>query len=151
MSVSPITCHILDTTRGKPAAGVTCQLYYISPLLESKGEETVYDISEKASLIAMEKTDLDGRIKKWIVNPKLEPDVKQSVGITSDFNWEASKPGIYKVKFLTGKYFHDNKETNQRTFFPFVEITFEISNPPDKHYHIPLLLSNHSYTTYRGS
>lgn len=30
------------------------------------------------------------------------------------------------------------------------QITFNYSNPSE-HYHIPLLLSPHSYTTYRGS
>ncbi len=30
------------------------------------------------------------------------------------------------------------------------QIVFDYSNPQE-HYHIPLLLSTHSYTTYRGS
>ncbi|KAF6063794.1 HIUase/Transthyretin family protein [Candida albicans] len=81
----------------------------------------------------MAKTDNDGRIKQWIINPNGD---FQNLGI--------NKNSIYKAKFLTGKYF-------LLTFFPFVEISFIIDNPPDNHYHIPLLLSNYSYTTYRGS
>lgn len=30
------------------------------------------------------------------------------------------------------------------------QITFEVEDP-DQHYHIPLLISPYSYTTYRGS
>ncbi|CAG8602419.1 14298_t:CDS:2, partial [Acaulospora colombiana] len=49
--------------------------------------------------------------------------------------------GIYKMTFATKAYF---AETNRDTFFPAVE-------HPEQHYHIPLLLSPFSYTTYRGS
>lgn len=140
MSVDPITCHILDTTRGKPASQVVCQLYFISTL---DGKTT----NDNATPFAMNHTDGDGRIKNWIFDPNLDSQSKAALGI-EDKNWTQLKPGIYKVKFLTGKYFFQQKTT---TFFPFVEITFIINNPPDNHYHIPLLLSNHSYTTYRGS
>lgn len=36
------------------------------------------------------------------------------------------------------------------SFYPFVEIPFEIKSS-DEHYHIPLLLSPFAYSTYRGS
>ena len=111
----------------------------------------------------MAKTDNDGRIKQWIINPNGD---FQNLGITknsSKNNHQSQndlKPGIYKAKFLTGKYFLLLAQNQQgstsggdggRTFFPFVEISFIIDNPPDNRYHIPLLLSNYSYTTYRGS
>ena len=32
----------------------------------------------------------------------------------------------------------------------YSQITFEVANPQE-HYHIPLLISPYSYTTYRGS
>ncbi|HMS66317.1 MAG TPA: hydroxyisourate hydrolase [Ignavibacteria bacterium] len=54
--------------------------------------------------------------------------------------------GIYKINFETGKYF---TEINVKGFYPFVEIVFEIDN--EEHYHIPLLLGNFGYSTYRGS
>jgi 5-hydroxyisourate hydrolase len=140
MSVDPITCHILDTNRGKPASQVVCQLYFVSTL---DGKST----ADNANPFAMNHTDGDGRIKNWIFDPNLDSQSRAALGI-DDKKWSQLKPGIYKVKFLTGKYFFQQKNT---TFFPFVEITFIINNPPDNHYHIPLLLSNHSYTTYRGS
>lgn len=146
MSVDPITCHILDTTRGKPAEGVTCSIYYVSPLIEDKSNEQSYEIPNSEPF-AMSKTNQDGRIKNWVFNPNMKSST--DIGI-EDNTWKTLKPGIYKIKFLTGKYFNDLND-NSRTFFPFVEIIYTVDNPPDNHYHIPLLLSNHSYTTYRGS
>ncbi|KAG8842320.1 hypothetical protein FRB91_004265 [Serendipita sp. 411] len=55
--------------------------------------------------------------------------------------------GVYKMTFETKPYF---ERTNRETFFPVVEIIFDLKNP-EQHYHIPLLLSAFSYTTYRGS
>lgn len=157
MSVDPITCHILDTTVGKPASGVTCQIFRISDLITSPGEEASYEITQLIPF-GVAKTDKDGRIKNWSVNQGLHLElkvwVKKEIGLGVN-GWSKLVPGIYKVKFFTGKYLHDlagdDASLAQRTFFPFVEITFQVNDPADAHYHIPLLLSNHSYTTYRGS
>lgn len=149
MSVDHITCHILDTSLGKPAKNVTCSIYYIAPLIADKSSEDDYTFPNNGSPFAMSKTDNDGRIKNWVVNPSYSHEAKAELGI-SDNKWSKLVPGIYKIKFLTGKYFHDLNASN-RTFFPFVEITFQVENPPDNHYHVPILLSNHSYSTYRGS
>jgi len=55
--------------------------------------------------------------------------------------------GLYKIVFKTKEYF---ERTGRKSFYPWVEITFEIINP-EEHYHIPLLISPYSFTTYRGS
>merc|ERR1711863_99871 len=55
--------------------------------------------------------------------------------------------GTYRLQFATKEYF---ERQNQSTFFPYVEVVVEILDS-DSHYHIPLLLSPYSYTTYRGS
>jgi len=55
--------------------------------------------------------------------------------------------GFYKVTFYTGEYF---ARTGRECFYPFVEINFHLKDPAE-HYHIPLLLSPYSFTTYRGS
>ena len=54
--------------------------------------------------------------------------------------------GIYKLKFETCEYFD---KQGVQSFYPFVEIIFNITSP--EHYHIPLLISPHGYSTYRGS
>lgn len=149
MSVSPITCHILDTCLGKPAGGVTCSLFRVSDLIDDKTVVDSYDLPAPQHPFAMGKTDNDGRVKVWTVNPNLSREEAQTVGVES-LVWTTLKPGVYKIKFLTGKYFYDLDASN-RTFFPFVEIFFQVDAPPDNHYHVPLLLSNHSYSTYRGS
>lgn len=56
-------------------------------------------------------------------------------------------PGIYKLVYETGTYF---KGQGVKTFFPQIEIIFEVEKIDD-HYHVPLLLSPFGYSTYRGS
>ena len=55
--------------------------------------------------------------------------------------------GVYRLGFDTAAYFAATKVDG---LYPLVEITFQIRNA-EKHFHIPLLLSPHGYTTYRGS
>jgi 5-hydroxyisourate hydrolase len=147
----PITCHILDTTRGRPAAEVFVAIYKIADLPEDGRELVIEDIEP----FGVAKTNADGRVPHWTFHP--EKDLSQ-LGIEGK-DWNELKSGIYKIRFQTSQYFkrlalEDKKKgvtSNDRTFFPFVEIIFTVSDPPDAHYHIPLLLANHSYTTYRGS
>ena len=54
--------------------------------------------------------------------------------------------GIYKMRFETKDYFDMHKV---ETFYPYVEIIFEITSK--EHYHIPLLINPFGYSTYRGS
>ncbi|XP_074523213.1 5-hydroxyisourate hydrolase isoform X2 [Halichoeres trimaculatus] len=56
-------------------------------------------------------------------------------------------PGVYKMHFETAQYWQSMGETS---FYPYVEIVFTITDPGQK-YHVPLLLSRFSYSTYRGS
>ena len=55
--------------------------------------------------------------------------------------------GFYKVLFQTGEYFEKRK---LETFYPEVEVKFQIKDSTQK-YHIPLLLNQYGYSTYRGS
>ena len=55
--------------------------------------------------------------------------------------------GKYKLVFHTSLYFEAFKE---ECFFPFIEIIFSVKDAIT-HFHIPLLLSPFSYTTYRGT
>ncbi|XP_012711774.2 5-hydroxyisourate hydrolase [Fundulus heteroclitus] len=60
---------------------------------------------------------------------------------------EQFKPGVYKLHFETGQYW---TSMGQTSFYPYVEIVFTITDT-DQKYHVPLLLSRFSYSTYRGS
>jgi 5-hydroxyisourate hydrolase len=54
---------------------------------------------------------------------------------------------VYRLRFDTAHYFTEQGVTG---FYPEVVVTFEITNAAGK-YHVPLLLSPYSYSTYRGS
>jgi 5-hydroxyisourate hydrolase len=54
--------------------------------------------------------------------------------------------GTYRLTFATAEYFHRN---NRSSIYPEVAICFLVDGVSP--YHIPLLLSDNSYTTYRGS
>ena len=56
-------------------------------------------------------------------------------------------PGTYRIRFQTGLYFAAHGITG---FFPLVEIQFAVVDGA-QHYHVPLLLSPYSFSTYRGS
>ena len=74
-------------------------------------------------------TDSNGRIKYFLPR-KLKADNK----------------GIYKLIFFTESYFRAN---DQETFYPSVEVIFNITD--ETHYHVPITLSNFGYSTYRGT
>ncbi|MCZ0883214.1 hydroxyisourate hydrolase [Raoultella ornithinolytica] len=99
--------------------------------LPSQGVQVELDKQQGSSWqhIASGKTDTDGRIKT--LYPRAD-------------NME---PGIYKVTFKTGEYFKIN---NMSTFFPVIPVIFNVTKQNQK-LHIPLLLSQYGYSTYRGS
>ncbi|CAL1694145.1 unnamed protein product [Somion occarium] len=130
MSKSPITCHILDASLGKPAEGVevTLQVFHKLPNKSSVCEP-----------LAESRTDADGRCMH------LWPEASSTQSKEDRSKLEAGK--CYKVIFQTKEYF---ERTGRKSFYPWVDITFEVENPTE-HYHIPLLISPYSFTTYRGS
>ena len=54
--------------------------------------------------------------------------------------------GAYRLRFHTGSYFD---LVGTATFYPEVVVAFTVA--ADEHFHVPLLLSPHGYSTYRGS
>ena len=60
------------------------------------------------------------------------------------------KEGQYEIVFFVGDYFKNITDLPKTPFLNEVIIRFGISNPHE-HYHIPLLVSPWSYSTYRGS
>jgi 5-hydroxyisourate hydrolase len=56
-------------------------------------------------------------------------------------NWQA---GGYRLLFYVEPYLGGD------AFFPEITVAFHVHDP-DRHYHVPLLLSRYGYTTYRGS
>jgi len=128
MSKSPITCHVLDSSTGKPAKGVEVSLQGYHPV-PGNAHMNMFEP------MATGETDSDGRCTN-LLPPRDSPDAK-----------ELRAGGLYKVTFKTRDYF---AKTNRKCFYPWVEITFELDDT-EQHYHIPLLISPYSFTTYRGS
>ena len=62
-------------------------------------------------------------------------------------NGEELEGGFYRLRFGTRAYF---RRKELESFHPFVDIVFEVRNPRE-HHHVPLLITPHSYSTYRGS
>ena len=60
------------------------------------------------------------------------------------------KEGQYELVFFVGDYFKKITEIPKIPFLDDVVIKFGISNAKE-HYHVPLLVSPWSYSTYRGS
>lgn len=122
--MSKITTHVLDTVLGKPAAGVLVQL---DRMLGGVGwsSEGVRQEDAQWIMISTGKTDSDGRCGNLKAN---------------------AASGRYRLTFNTGVYL---KALNRNTIYPEIVITFECDGA--SHYHLPLLLSDNSYTSYRGS
>jgi 5-hydroxyisourate hydrolase len=57
-----------------------------------------------------------------------------------------AKEGMYRLTFDSGAYLKRNGRTS---LYPEICITFTCDGK--ENYHLPLLLSDNSYTTYRGS
>ena len=99
-----LTTHVLDTARGRPAAGVAIEL-------------TLPDGTTRSAV-----TNEDGRAALV----------------------DEAAAGEYELVFAVGDYF------GERAFLHRVPVRFRIVDP-GAHYHVPLLVSPWSYTTYRGS
>ena len=63
---------------------------------------------------------------------------------------ETFKNGKYELIFYIGDYFKKITTLNELQFLDDVVVRFGISNNKE-HYHVPLLVSPWSYSTYRGS
>jgi 5-hydroxyisourate hydrolase len=107
-----LTTHVLDTARGRPAAGMRIDLHRL-------GSERV--------LVATIVTNAEGRTDR----PLLEGTYFST--------------GTFELTFHVGDYFAEPFR-----FLDTVPIRFTIADS-EAHYHIPLLCSPWSYSTYRGS
>ena len=60
------------------------------------------------------------------------------------------KKGQYELVFFVGDYFKKITDLPVTPFLNEIVIKFGVSNPKE-HYHVPLLVTPWSYSTYRGS
>ena len=95
-------------------------------------EVTVYQLADARVRVASAFTNADGRTDR----PLLEGD--------------AFARGIYEIEFRAGAYFARSGATlSDPPFVGDIVLRFGVANS-DEHYHVPLLMSPWSYSTYRG-
>jgi 5-hydroxyisourate hydrolase len=112
--IDRISTHVLDTSIGKPAAGIPV-------LLELIGADGATDE------IGTGVTDVDGRV--------------------GQLNQGPVEPGQYRLIFATADYF---TTVHGAVFYPAIAI--QVRLPAGRqHFHIPVLASTFSYSTYLGS
>jgi 5-hydroxyisourate hydrolase len=129
--MSAITTHVLDTVLGKPAASVAVRLEklegggWIEVSPDGEPPERVRSAPCSWVEVATGATDADGRCRDLAAG---------------------APAGDYRLTFDTGTYL---KRQGRTSIYPEISITFTCDGK--SHYHLPLLLSDNSYTTYRGS
>jgi 5-hydroxyisourate hydrolase len=121
MQMGYLTTHILDTAQGKPAANLLIELWR----LDLSGNDR--------ALLTSLRTNADGRADQPLV---------EGVFFSA---------GEYELIFDVGEYFEtQGVSTATPPLLGRVPVRFGVADPT-AHYHVPLLVSPWSYSTYRGS
>lgn len=110
-----LSTHVLDTTRGAPAAGMRIELWRFDPA---------------PVLVKSVVTDSDGRTAEPLLGP------------------EEMAAGSYELLFFVKDYFVTHHCDSP--FLDRVPVRFAIADPAAG-YHVPLVVTPWSYSTYRGS
>lgn len=116
-----LTTHVLDTAQGIPAVNMEIELWLLTPHYDRK------------KLLKIVQTNVGGRTDAPLLT---EGELEVAV---------------YELIFDVGEYFNSQSiKTPQPHFLDRVPVRFGIADI-HAHYHVPLLVSPWSYSTYRGS
>jgi 5-hydroxyisourate hydrolase len=92
----------------------------------------LFSLTDGRHLVASAMTNNDGRTDEPLMDK------------------ETFRPGVYELEFSVGEYFSGMKAKQADP--PFLEhVVIRVTLANDDHYHVPLLVSPWSYSTYRGS
>jgi len=97
----------------------------------------------KVDLYYYNNNDQKNKINSIILNT----DGRSEQALIEEKNF---KEGKYELVFFVGDYFKKTTDISKIPFLDDVVIKFGISNA-EENYHVPLLVSPWSYSTYRGS
>ena len=106
----------------------------------------ILDVSKgtPASGVTIKLEQYNEQTKNWSFIEEKQTDAN---GRIADFlNSQQSNLGIYKLTYFTVAYF---KKSGIDSFYPFIEVLFQIKD--QNHYHVPITLSAYGYSTYRGN
>lgn len=119
----------------------------------SFAQETKYQLSSHILDITLGKPAVGVKITLSKQNNKgqwenVDEKYTDNNGRITDFIKQDGKDntGIYKLTYHTKPYF---EKLSQASFYPFIEVVFELKD--NEHYHVPITLSAFGYSTYRGS
>ncbi|MEB3313042.1 MAG: hydroxyisourate hydrolase [Cyanobacteriota bacterium] len=116
-----LTTHVLDTALGQPAPGLRLTVWAVN------------DAADIKTALKTVETNLEGRTQE----PLLEG--------------REFKKGTYEITFDVAAYFaQTGASLSHPPFLDQIPIRFTVADP-DRHYHVPLLVSPWSYTIYRDS
>jgi 5-hydroxyisourate hydrolase len=104
--------------------------------------DTVLGSPAAGIVIRLEARQESGTLGRFV---EVARSITDADGRCRDLAVEASE-GVYRLGFETGAYLMSK---GRSSIYPEISITFACDGR--EHYHLPLLLSDNSYTTYRGS
>ncbi|WP_314220418.1 hydroxyisourate hydrolase [Streptomyces zaehneri] len=137
-STASVSTHILDTSVGRPAAGVAVHLFARSGRGARHGQEGDW------RALGGSATDADGRCKDLPALPEGTTHVRLDFAVEAYFERSEKKQADAQQDAPA------NRDSGPpAVFFPEVAITFAVV--PGEHYHVPLLLNPFGYSVYRGS
>ncbi|MEO9459516.1 MAG: hydroxyisourate hydrolase [Lentilitoribacter sp.] len=87
---------------------------------------------------------IDGTARDLLLTIKTNADGRADAPLMEGDNFHK---GVYELVFHAGQYFDRDEDIS---FVDQVPIRFGINNASE-HYHVPLLVSPFSFSTYRGS
>jgi len=122
-----VSTHILDTSRGRPAAGVAVTLSVRA------GAGTPWAVHGTSA------TDADGRCKDLPTAPEGTTHVRLDFAVEPYLTHQAEAQQDAPR----------SRDSDPAVFFPEVAVVFAVT--PGEHYHVPLLLNPFGYSVYRGS
>ena len=143
MARDPITCHVLNTLTGTPAANLPVTLTLLSP----SSQETP-SIEFKAT------TNADGRVAQWTGDQQATGTAATTVGAVLSSLPSADSKTNWAVRFGVGPWY---EAQGVESFWPEIEVKFTVKGRGRdgeagwRHYHVPVLLGPWNYSTYRGS
>ena len=121
-----LSTHVLDTARGRPAAGISLELHAVQ--------------GSARTLVTRAVTNSDGRTDAPLI---ARGELRR---------------GTFELVFHVAEYFAAHRPsdpaqpdaTQADPFLDVITLRFTVADA-GAHYHVPLLVSPWSYSTYRGS
>lgn len=151
----PITCHVLNTLNGTPAAGIPCTLT-LANVQQPSPVNSSCTPADPPSFTG--RTDADGRVKNWEPSPSSRSKYPSLKAAFATFPSQIDSDGgtsrsTWTLRFANVGKWYDGQGVE--SFWGDVTVQFVVRGKEGesgwRHYHVPVLLGPWSYSTYRGS